>query len=735
MLTSATSKRPFIDTLLDKYSAEIDPELRSKCLELSNIYDDFCIFGISKGSDAAVYFIPFTSLALSSLRDEVSAFFGLNYSEGTSFEIQEPKDHQIDCDIFLYTGLPFFKFRPLNNVTFDKLNDKLDLYLRIKLRRTKSLFRHEYLLDKLLLNFNNALAQEDIAAAEMYLHQIEVRPDISVMNKIFLTIKFFYLTKNWTGIVQHKHLLDLRKVRKPFLISEYILIAIFNSQIKPLVSTPEEALRVYNEKVAPLFSNMMLFSEGYKSKEVYLLLALALIGKNHPENHEIEFIKTKINELSDSGIPVSAYLNLLSSIKPPHRTHQDLLSELQSLYDEERVFDMINLLEMNKKAIGIDHLRILLSLSFDSLDLSYIRRVNELYLSLDKQLQDDVFSRAQMRKSINIINDLLNKQLTIDTWLSMVLNNHDESEIASTFRNIKESIDSQIFSEKTVFLLEEIFTKQNNQWVDEIKLVIPHLIRGIGEIDANIMSIKWKFNLLDFLSGGQRFNERDRRLIMIILDSVLSEGLTTQEYEQVLFNLRVIWSEIKSPRTVLWPLEVLGELYFNGIKDQGVTDDFVNDYLEFLQSNKNSIDGSDIIQIDKFFKDNGIETAGFSELRTDQRIIEKENASREMIISILKEVTIGIYSLTESAARQARNYFIDLYKKSDIRLNHDKVCTRELKLMLRASDILVFSDKSSSHAAFDCGVQKYNPIYPSGRGVSSIINVIMESLKKYSGAA
>ncbi len=268
MLRTIEQKNNFVDDLWKNYTNELDKELQSKCLELFGNYNDFCIFGINVGNNSGIYLIPFEHSTLALLRDEAGAFWGVSYSGGKSFEIRESQKNDIDRFILEKTGLPFFKFRSSDDKTFSELNEKLALYLRVKLKRKKSIFSHEVSLDELLSRFNDALALGDANTAGVYLQHIEKRSEIFLINKIFLAIKYYYLLKDWGSIVNHKDLLDLKDIRRPRLITEYILMAIYNTRIRPVISNSDEAIQVFNEQVAPLFSSLMLYSDDYKAKEV-----------------------------------------------------------------------------------------------------------------------------------------------------------------------------------------------------------------------------------------------------------------------------------------------------------------------------------------------------------------------------------------------------------------------------------------------------------------------------------
>lgn len=729
MLANTEMKTQFIEYLWNNYANALDTGLKSKCLELSGIYNDFCIFGINANNQGAVYLIPFNQASLASLTDEAGAFWGVSYSSGNSFEIWESNTQGIDRYILDNTGLPFFKFRSSDHIPFDKLNKKLDLYLRVKLQAKKSLFDNEVSVDELVSRFNNALTMADVKSAEVYLQQVENRPEISVTNKIFLRIKYFYMIKNWEGIVNHKHILDLKEIKRPLLITEYILMSIFNIHIRPVVSYPEEALQTFRDKIAPLFSGMILFSEDYKSKEVYLLLSLALQGKSHPGNHEIDLIRKKLNEILDPGIPVQDYLNLLDGFALPKRVITDLDEELRHLDDSERYHDMISLLESNRMHLNAENLKCVQNIQSDRLDVSLARRVSELFATLDPNLRNEVLQVGKLKRMLEKVEEMLNKDLTLNEWLEMVLTNQNDPEIKIALPNLKESLDEQQITQETIDLLHKAFALQNNQCTEEIKSLIPNVISGLEDLDPELITREWKLELLRFICESERLQNRDRLLVQDTLGLLLDEGLTNDEYEDVIVYIELVWDKLKSPKTILWPIEVLEEIYTNPIQNPEIVNKFARDYIKYLYGNRNSLDGSDIAQIESFFADRNEIVEQLSGLMSDSQIVQQRDSSIASIVSFLDSLKIGIYSLEETAAKRAKNYFTALNGQSDIGLNHDKSCTDALKSLSKKSDVFVFASRAAKHAAFYC-VRDRELVYPAGKGASSIINAIIDWMKK-----
>lgn len=93
--------------------------------------------------------------------------------------------------------------------------------------------------------------------------------------------------------------------------------------------------------------------------------------------------------------------------------------------------------------------------------------------------------------------------------------------------------------------------------------------------------------------------------------------------------------------------------------------------------------------------------------------------------------TIAVYTLTEAAARQARDALLDLAPDARIELSHDHVCSDRLQSLARQADLFVLATASAKHAATDC-IQRYRKegplLYAAGRGFSSLVRAVEDHL-------
>lgn len=98
----------------------------------------------------------------------------------------------------------------------------------------------------------------------------------------------------------------------------------------------------------------------------------------------------------------------------------------------------------------------------------------------------------------------------------------------------------------------------------------------------------------------------------------------------------------------------------------------------------------------------------------------------------LANLRIGIYSLTESAARQAASVLTRLEPSTRVQISSEQVGSAKLKALALNSDLVVITSLSATHAATDfirANRPSGKPIcWAAGRGFTSIVRAVEEFL-------
>jgi hypothetical protein len=112
-----------------------------------------------------------------------------------------------------------------------------------------------------------------------------------------------------------------------------------------------------------------------------------------------------------------------------------------------------------------------------------------------------------------------------------------------------------------------------------------------------------------------------------------------------------------------------------------------------------------------------------------------DGQAEKSLAASLAGKSVAIYTLTESAARNARNQLGKLAPGLRIDLNHDQVGTRGLAALAERADLFIIASLSATHAATDfiraiCPLERL--AYAPGKGAASIVRKVEEWASNHS---
>lgn len=225
--------------------------------------------------------------------------------------------------------------------------------------------------------------------------------------------------------------------------------------------------------------------------------------------------------------------------------------------------------------------------------------------------------------------------------------------------------------------------------------------------------------LLFRMALGARHGEGALKSAAVLLEGALRSGLTAEEYRDA--------------------LDAAGEIARGGLNRNSVYD-----ALEILDVATDATSPAPNI-LEKLVLDLLAELARLRErLSEGQRAVMRRlgapygwsepvepNRADTALNSLdrLAGSEIGVYTLTESAGRQARSLLETAVPGMRVKLNHDHGGTVPLAALARNADLFVIVANSAKHAATDFIREKRGGrplVYAAGRGAASVVRAIEE---------
>lgn len=221
--------------------------------------------------------------------------------------------------------------------------------------------------------------------------------------------------------------------------------------------------------------------------------------------------------------------------------------------------------------------------------------------------------------------------------------------------------------------------------------------------------------LLLRIALGARRNEQILRSGAVILEGLMRTGLDESEYRDAVDAVEAIIGSGLNRSLVYEALEYLDILSAFPALDAGVLAGLRERTRSSLQALFGRLSAAQRAAVRTAFPD---------EVGWDDRGATEDDGG---LAARLRNHRIAVYTLTESAGRQARDALLVAAPGAKVLLNHDHVGTQALASLASGADLFVVAWASATHAATDFIRARRGDrplIYARGRGASSIIHAV-----------
>jgi hypothetical protein len=308
-------------------------------------------------------------------------------------------------------------------------------------------------------------------------------------------------------------------------------------------------------------------------------------------------------------------------------------------------------------------------------------------------------------------------------WLN-VLPDPNFSQAVSTAREAADlwlaaSIES---SEEAAKIAEGLLRVGLSDGIGQLRLAdsLPSLVRWVKsdphyprrELREVYVALLQLFTLLEHRSGAERDAATD------LLEAILSLGTNVGSYRRVLADFASLVDEGAGEASIYWLIDVASTVLQQPAPDPDARLALLNKALSSFQPLARLLSPGQRAAYNRVAI--GASWPALPAIA--------ESVSRQSLQS-LQGKTIAIYTLTESAARQAEAALKEIEPSLNIALAHDHVASQRLTRLSRDADLFVVTASSAKHAATDCILANRGDLpilYASGRGFSSIVRTVEE---------
>lgn len=201
----------------------------------------------------------------------------------------------------------------------------------------------------------------------------------------------------------------------------------------------------------------------------------------------------------------------------------------------------------------------------------------------------------------------------------------------------------------------------------------------------------------------------------------MSIGNSAPDYQKLLNSLATLVSEGTGTSNLYLLLELIEALLRHPCPDPSAREAFWLTALAILEPLRLRLEPAQRVSL-----------AALAELLgwPDSPFADSPKIAQDEFAPKLANLRIGIYSLTESAARQAASVLTRLEPSARVQISSEQVGSAKLKALAVNSDLLVITSLSATHAATDfirANRPSDKPIcWAPGRGFTGIVRAIEE---------
>ncbi len=555
---------------------------------------------------------------------------------------------------------------------------------------------------RILREFFTACQVSDGEAAEELFQEIKTTGSLSQRNLLFLQFQALAAGQHWDAILGHSQLPNCLNGRLPLQVTRLLLQSLGNKfeflLIEGFAGVDPDQTRAECEFLAPLFSTPPLFRDLKNTIFEWQVWAVgaALHGMSDVASHiPAEIITPWFNQLfSWAGI---------ESLEPKSEEQTDGKPSEEKL-SLQKVQELLqySLVAPPDELLGI------------ALEIS----------AMPDKVQRQIEEHPLLHQLWCTLQQHIRKDYGWNQWFA------DISNYDGRFKELQQrAINESMHWSSVSFIAEEILQTLETGDVDKIgeplRDIMPLLVQWLQDRGITCPDKFW-VKLLEILAFDNITNKQDVQLAQRILEQLLSASCRADRYEVALEAVELLFNNVASTNSYSSILEVMDLLLENPCPAEKALQSLWSTVQKFSLRKWHRLS-----QVEKILtRFNAKEIKGDDAIAIFEAIASPESAKETC--STLPDVggkLLVIYSLTEGAARRAKEMLTGMFSGLKVELNHDHVATTVLENLAKTAEYFVFASRSAKHQAYYAVKNiRADLIYPFGKGASSIVRAFVEEI-------
>jgi hypothetical protein len=680
------------------------------------------------------YAIAFSSSQAEQLRRELVAFVGMAGTDFSGHRVgSDPTDRVLRAAKSWAGGEFVFRFSVLLPASRSGVRTALDRLRQIWRMRPdlgSSAFRTS---DALLREFSAALAAQDASGSGRWLQAIRQSGRLSVENLRFLEIERLGSLGYWDQLALHPQLSLLLTIRRPRRINAWLIEALWRAEFARYLDSnqPSSALAHMRDNFLKKYEPLFRTRAGLNGPIVVLTFLLVAAVSAPPRHEQIPQLLAALSP----GTPERAFAERIAATVALAAGPSELtLADVEQLIDREDYDTAWPHLIRLTPSVEVVQLCFDCATELNTPDAA--RTVLKIFGLLSAADQARVL---RQRRYLNQRNDLVNAIAATNVigsweqWLDKLQSDPTWSQAAEIARTAATDWPLEDYRHDPARMVRLAARLQ------EVAPASPTTVRfALPSIAAFFLRPEeptpafmplWE-SVLFMLAVDRQFGGADWALTQALTAAILETGPTAASYADMVEVLRTIWDTRGEPSRLDWALDHLDVLATSAVLDATARELFFQRVWSTFVQSVRRIAPSQRELFRLLCADLGHQN-DFAALPTPPQATV--GAAAEEAMPDLRNKMVAIYTLTASAAARAKILIEQQFPGVDVRLSHEHVGSPRLAALAKDADYFLVVAKSAKHAATD--FLKANRrgrselIYPSGRGSSSIVTALIDTLR------
>lgn len=637
------------------------------------------------------YVIAVTQKEFKILVSLLDSFIGKNYSDFDGHIINLDSSNQIEELLIEHKISLVSKFNvpvPLKDTIEPLISRMIHIY------KTSNYNANSVSLSigKLIDDFKESIyITKDINSAKNIISRIKQEHRLDALNITFMEIELAHAFQNWDAIINHKLIFQIIHARKPLVIRLHIIESFYYTYLYNSSNIKED----YSRYIKPNILNLLTSCPSNVTSEIKYMYFLAYSLGNIKYSNISSIINDYIN-------------NPLLSDQEKERIEDKLLSE-------NRIIENSGDLYLSTKASIIE------ANNIDSLEK--IDNVKEKLDNLNEEEQEELSLKAL---STEIDNELKFVPKDWIEWIDLLADEDFNNSFLIAEKGLEEwNIDILTNDPVNISNLCIKINSLDEQYsLSRFIFALPLFIESIKRSDyyPNSLCIEVYTTILEVISIYEIQDQKTLILSQDIFESLLTLSPNSNIYNNIIEIIEIIIKRINGKHYVDWLIDFAELLISYNATDVDSRNSLLELILMQVYEQKD--------WLEKFQLDMIIKLSSVLDLNSlfEDLIVKEEVQTEDKFEKYIGKI-IGIYTLSESAGKNAKEYLEDKIENVKVILNHDKAATTALKHVSEVSDYMVIVTQSAKHAATG-EIQKIRRLnnkevlFPLGKGSSSIVSIL-----------